>query len=1088
MANENSLQLIQALYVAYYGRPADPEGLTFWANTLELNNGNIQAILGDFGNSAEYVQRFGSMDDTTLINNLYQQLFGRDAEPEGLGFWSGLLINNQLNLAQIAHSMLNGAQSIDRQVVEGRVQAAAAFTQQLDTPEENAAYGTSRGIEIGKAYLQQVTASNGVVPVLDKVVDTVATLLPSTPAPTPGGGGGTPPPPAPTFEVIFDNGVLSFAGTQTGAITVTADIHEVIFTRDALSDSLSVDDYNALTEIVIGDATVVIPAPAIDGLIITGTGNLQLAGVDDSLDLSGVASSLQVTANVAQDLDITQTTGLDSIDAFELSAGVTLTLNASQFGAVEISGNGSYVLKDGAAALLTLDDASLENAAQVVVTGEPELTQLQGLIAKGATISYDTVAGTAAELEAEADNVPSLLASATKVVVTDEISIAGLDDVYYAVESGTVVVAADLKDTIANLISGTDVHDYVTPGTNIEVTGNATVAQIELLDDENGDGALAYSLEDSFANIWANSELRDNAVAITLTSTSLTTVTVEQVQWLLDNSAKVSNVSALGDLTFNLTDTYSNLVSSASDTAAIVAQAGTVTASEAITVSQAVTLHDLDSDAIYNITDSASSLGNASANADTIAAITHAVDLIATGIATAAQATTILGRDGSSGDVTYDVRDTYANLWDNQPGANAARDLTVSQSGYLTTTQAQNIVNLSNSGKTTLSSSIQDTAAAINNFVGGNQENDDLSYSFRVYDTAANIITQINADNLYFATGNAASGLEGDHRVEQIQVTGTFNVANAQTFWEAIYEVFDEDTTTTASKTYYTMSDTLANYTNAAAAHEGIIHAEGRTITAANAADVYAAQTNSSNTSHDIFGVLAGQHGTSSDRLIIAAGSTGEQAIKGTKGNDVLRGGDGNDTLRGEDGNDEIYGGDNGWDTLYGGSGRDTIYAGDSSAATSGSASNLYVNRIYGGNDGDNLFGSSERDNFIFTGSTREALIAESGTQWNTRDYITNFSQGDTIIFEGAQTLQFLGTGSGNNASPVAAGSLGLSIRYDKGLAVQNWEGNGTVTATLVSVDIADGNGYFDNVADMHIVLVGNIDINMSGNSITFGA
>lgn len=1086
MANENSLQLIQALYVAYYGRPADPEGLTFWANTLELNNGNIQAILGDFGNSAEYVQRFGSMDDTTLINNLYQQLFGRDAEPEGLGFWSGLLINNQLNLAQIAHSMLNGAQSVDRQVVEGRVQAAAAFTQQLDTPEENAAYGTSRGIEIGKAYLQQVTASNGVVPVLGKVVETVATLLPNTPAPTPGGGGGTPPPPAPTFEVIFDNGVLSFAGTQTGAITVTAGIHEVIFTRGALSDSLSVDDYNVLTEIVIGDATVVIPAPAINGLIITGTGNLQLAGVDDSLDLSGVASSLRVTANVAQDLDITQTTGLDSIGAFELSAGVTLTLNASQFGAVEISGNGSYVLKDGAAALLTLDDASLENAAQVVVTGEPELTQLQGLIAKGATPSYDTVAGTAAELEAEANNVPSLLASATKVVVTDEISIAGLSDVYDAVEPGTVVVAADLKDTIANLISGTDVHDYVTPGTNIEVTGNATVAQIELLDDENGDGALAYSLEDSFANIWANSELRDNAVAITLTSTNLTTVTVEQVQWLLDNSAKVSNVSVLGDLTFNLTDTYSNLVSSASDTAAIVARAGTVEASDPVSVSQAVTLHARDSAAIYDIEDSANSLATNDTTAET--AIIAARDLTATSTATAAQATTILGRDGSSGDVTYDVEDTHANLMANVAGANAAHNLTVNWSGYLNATEAAQITALTNDGRTSIPY-IQDTASAINSFVGDNQEKeDDLSYSFRVQDSATNILTQIGTSSLYFATGNAASGLEGDHRVEQIHVTSTFNVANAQTFWEAINPVFDGNASTTASKTYYTMSDTLASYTNDAAAHEGIIHADGRTINATTAAEVYTAQT-TSNDNRNIFTLLDGQHGTSLDRLIIAAGSTGEQTIKGTKGSDVLRGGDGNDTLRGEDGNDTIYGGENGWDTLYGGSGRDTIYAGDSSAATSGSASNLYVNRIYGGNDGDNLFGSSERDNFIFTGSTREALIAESGTQWNTRDYITHFSQGDTITFQGAQTLQFLGTGSGNNASPVAAGSLGLSIRYDKGLDVQNWNGNGIIPgATLVSVDIADANGRFDNVADMHIVLVGTIDINVSGNSITFGA
>ncbi|MCQ4254424.1 DUF4214 domain-containing protein [Stutzerimonas stutzeri] len=71
MATEKSLSLIQSLYVAYYGRPADPAGLEFWANTLELNTGDIQVILPDFGNSPEFVKRFGNMDNTSLIDNLY---------------------------------------------------------------------------------------------------------------------------------------------------------------------------------------------------------------------------------------------------------------------------------------------------------------------------------------------------------------------------------------------------------------------------------------------------------------------------------------------------------------------------------------------------------------------------------------------------------------------------------------------------------------------------------------------------------------------------------------------------------------------------------------------------------------------------------------------------------------------------------------------------------------------------------------------------------------------------------------------------------------------------------------------------------
>jgi len=1097
MATEKSLSLIQSLYVAYYGRPADPAGLEFWANTLELNNGDIQVILPDFGNSPEFVKRFGNMDNTSLIDNLYQQMFGRNAEPEGLDFYSGLLVNGQLSLAQIAQSILNGAQSLDRQVAEGRVKAATAFTQELDTPEENAAYGTSRGIEIGKAYLQQVTASNGVVPVLGKVVETVATLLPTTPAPTPGGGsgGGAAPAPAPTFEVKVDSGVLSFGGTQTGDIIVTEGHLEVIFTRGALSQTLSAADYVTVTDVSIGSASVTTPAIAINGLIVTGTGSLVLLGVDDSLDLSGIASSLNVTARVDADLDLTQAPNLSTVDTFVLNTGVTLTLNASQIGAVGISGNGSYVLQDEATALLGLDDAVLSGAVLVVVTGEPELTQLAGLIDKGvdiADIAYDTVAGTAIELQADAatnSNAGTFVTDGKNVLVTDSTTVAQLDTVKSAIGSGNVT-AADIADDVGNLITSGTASIYIVVGTNVTVNDAASVAQIAILDAANGtgsaSGSLTYTLDDTLAHLLAaDDSLVTGATSITLSGgLNLGNVSVAELQKVLSWSQLNGSGVAYTDLTYNLVDTAANLVSRG-NVDQFVVHASAVTANTPASVFQATTLYQLKSTATYNITDSAWSL--ASTNADAVTAITQAVDLIATGTATAAQATTILSRDGSAGDVTYDVWDTYANLWANQAGANAARDVTVSQGGYLSAGQAQDIVGLNNSGKTTLSS-IRDTAAAINTFVGGNQENSELSYSFRVQDSATNIIAQINANNLHFATGNAAIGLGGDNRVDMIEVTGTFDVANAQTFWNAINPVFDSNAAITAGKTYYTMSDTLANYTNAAAAHDGIKHADGRTINADTAANVYAAQTSSANPNHDIFNILAGQHGTSLDSLIIAAGSAGEQIIQGTKGSDTLRGGDGNDTLYGNDGADTIYGGNNGWDTLFGGNGRDTIFAGDNGAVTGGGASNQFVNRIYGGNDGDNMFGSDQRDNFIFTGATKAALIAESGTQWHTRDYITHFSQGDTITFQGAQTLQFLGTGSGNNASPVTAGSLGLSIRYDKGLEVQNWNGNGTVSATLVSIDIADAYGRFDNVADMHIVLVGAIDINAAGNSITFGA
>jgi len=66
--------MVQDLYIAYYGRPADVEGLAYWSG--ELNKGiNLDTMLPLFGNSPEYQERFGTMDVDDLIRNLYRQLF-----------------------------------------------------------------------------------------------------------------------------------------------------------------------------------------------------------------------------------------------------------------------------------------------------------------------------------------------------------------------------------------------------------------------------------------------------------------------------------------------------------------------------------------------------------------------------------------------------------------------------------------------------------------------------------------------------------------------------------------------------------------------------------------------------------------------------------------------------------------------------------------------------------------------------------------------------------------------------------------------------------------------------------------------------
>ena len=67
MATQESLDLAQTLYVAYYGRPADRAGLNYWADEIDANG--VDAMVNAFGNSAEFEARFGNLSNEQLINN-----------------------------------------------------------------------------------------------------------------------------------------------------------------------------------------------------------------------------------------------------------------------------------------------------------------------------------------------------------------------------------------------------------------------------------------------------------------------------------------------------------------------------------------------------------------------------------------------------------------------------------------------------------------------------------------------------------------------------------------------------------------------------------------------------------------------------------------------------------------------------------------------------------------------------------------------------------------------------------------------------------------------------------------------------------
>lgn len=171
---------VQKVYVAYYGRPADREGLLYWADKLDAANGNLSEIIDSFGNSAEATTLFGGLTVEQMVSAIYTQLFNRLPDPEGLDFYSQGIMNGTFTLASVMLDVLNGAKNADIAIINAKLTAADAFTDTffdgVNDTEEVLAYSGDDAAALAREWLAPVidattatTAEGEIATVLDEM-------------------------------------------------------------------------------------------------------------------------------------------------------------------------------------------------------------------------------------------------------------------------------------------------------------------------------------------------------------------------------------------------------------------------------------------------------------------------------------------------------------------------------------------------------------------------------------------------------------------------------------------------------------------------------------------------------------------------------------------------------------------------------------------------------------------------------------------------------------------------------------------------------------------------------------------------------
>ena len=175
--SSNSIKL-QKLYIAFFGRPCDPLGLSYWLSELE-NKTQLIDISKSFSTQEEYTHGLTSANSIEFqIHQIYLNLFSRKADFDSLNSLSLKLKKGELKIYELVFMLtinesyisnkLSNISLKDVEALERKVQAAELFTEQISKnvswinsyqPESTEPWILGRSIQVGINYLSKIDST-----------------------------------------------------------------------------------------------------------------------------------------------------------------------------------------------------------------------------------------------------------------------------------------------------------------------------------------------------------------------------------------------------------------------------------------------------------------------------------------------------------------------------------------------------------------------------------------------------------------------------------------------------------------------------------------------------------------------------------------------------------------------------------------------------------------------------------------------------------------------------------------------------------------------------------------------------------------
>jgi S-layer protein len=192
--------LVQDLYVAYFGRPADYFGLQNFEAALAAadaptdaaglsaaysTNSAVKTLVDSFGTSAESTALYGGNGNgstASFVNAVFENLFNRPAAVAGLSFWVNAIDSGQVSKGDAALAILAGAfdnntvqGKADQSTINNKVAVASNFTADLGTAsDEIVAYHGADAAAVARLLLAGVNSATN--PATYDVTATIASI------------------------------------------------------------------------------------------------------------------------------------------------------------------------------------------------------------------------------------------------------------------------------------------------------------------------------------------------------------------------------------------------------------------------------------------------------------------------------------------------------------------------------------------------------------------------------------------------------------------------------------------------------------------------------------------------------------------------------------------------------------------------------------------------------------------------------------------------------------------------------------------------------------------------------------------------